>query len=387
MKKRLAIISTHPVQYNAPLFARLSQSGALEIKVFYTYSQGSKEVFDRDFGKMISWDIPLLENYSFEFIENTAAKPGLDHFRGVVNPLLVNKISQFRPDAILVYGWNYQGHLAVMRHFKGRVPVYFRGDSTLNDEKRGMKAMMRRAFLKWIYKHADGAFFVGTNNKKYFLAHGLKEEELFFAPHAIDITRFSTNEGIRKQAEARRAELGISKEEMVVLFAGKFEPKKDPITLVNAFIQLDRPGGRLLLVGNGILEKELRVLAGNDSRILFLPFQNQSLMPSLYAMADVFVLPSKGPGETWGLAVNEAMAAGKAVLVSDKAGCAADLVRSGRNGYVFEAGNLSDLGEKLRIMLSSPESLQKMGYVSREMMSSWSYDEICKSIERQIGRV
>ena len=181
--------------------------------------------------------------------------------------------------------------------------------------------------------------------------------------------------------------MGIEDHEMVVMFAGKFEPKKDPVSLIRAFEQLDKPGTRLIMVGNGALESELRILAGNNNRIHFLPFQNQSMMPAIYGMADLFVLPSKGPGETWGLAVNEAMAAGKAILASNKTGCAVDLVRSGQNGYVFEAGNLNDLTEKLDKLLSSPGSLKIMGRVSKVMIASWSYDAVCESIESQISKI
>ena len=75
------------------------------------------------------------------------------------------------------------------------------------------------------------------------------------------------------------------------------------------------------------------------------------MMPSVYKSADVFVLPSGGPGETWGLAVNEAMAAGKPVLVSDKCGCAPDLVDDGVNGFVFKNGQVDDLKDKLERMV------------------------------------
>jgi len=67
-------------------------------------------------------------------------------------------------------------------------------------------------------------------------------------------------------------------------------------------------------VGNGILEKEMKSAAADN--VLFMPFQNQSQIPSIYHAANIFVLPSQGPGETWGLAVNEAMACGKAILIS-----------------------------------------------------------------------
>ena len=90
-------------------------------------------------------------------------------------------------------------------------------------------------------------------------------------------------------------------------------------------------------------------------------FQSQQKHPAVYQACDLFCLPSRGPGETWGLAVNEAMASGKAVLVSDKVGCATDLVKEGVNGYVFESGNEGDLFEKLEVLVADKERLSTMG--------------------------
>ncbi len=100
-------------------------------------------------------------------------------------------------------------------------------------------------------------------------------------------------------------------------------------------MMLNNPGIHLVLTGNGELETELKNHAGDKKNIHFMGFQNQQRMPAIYQLADVFVLPSKGPGETWGLSVNEAMASGKPVLVSDKCGCAFDLVEEGKTGYTF----------------------------------------------------
>ena len=105
-------------------------------------------------------------------------------------------------------------------------------------------------------------------------------------------------------------------------------------------------------------------------------------MPEVYALADLVVLPSKGPGETWGLAINEAMAAGKAVLVSDACGCAEDLVEESLNGYIFKHGEVSDLVNKLKILTTNKAILQKMGTCSAEKILNWSLQEVATSIEK-----
>ncbi|MEI6456970.1 MAG: glycosyltransferase family 4 protein, partial [bacterium] len=383
-KKRLAIISSHPIQYNAPLFALLAGSEKLEIRVFYTWSQSRESLFDKDFGKTIQWDIPLLDGYPYEFVPNISPNPGPGSYRGIVCPELNVKIAGWGAEALLVYGWNYHAHYHAMRHFKGRIPVYFRGDSTLLDETGGMKQFMRRLFLRWIYRKADYAFYVGENNRRYFLEHGFREDHLFFAPHAIDNRRFSDPEGkLRPETEKWKGELGIAGDDKVILFVGKFEPKKDPLLLIRAALELNKPGLHYLFVGNGALEPQMRSLAEGKKGFHFIPFQNQSRMPVVYHMSNILVLPSQGPGETWGLVVNEAMACGKAVLVSDRTGCAIDLVRPGENGFVIPSGDAGACAGKLDLMTTGDVS-RKMGMVSEKIISAWSFEAIRESFETNI---
>src|SRR5579863_1484472 len=174
--KKLAIVTSHPIQYNAPWFKLLSQSGKIYVKVFYTWGQSAEGMkYDPGFGKEIEWDIPLLDGYEYTFVKNTSRDPGTHHYKGIINPTLNKEIESWNPDAILVIGWSFNSHLQCMRYFHKKILVLFRGDSTLIDERRGIKKWARRFFLRWVYKHIDFALYVGKENKKYFQAHGVKE--------------------------------------------------------------------------------------------------------------------------------------------------------------------------------------------------------------------
>src|ERR1700722_3761487 len=99
--KKLAIVTTHPIQYYAPWFKLLAKSKIVLPKVFYTWGQSQQGTnYDPGFGKKVEWDIPLLEGYDHSFVENIAAKPGSHHFNGIVNPGLINEINKWQPDAI-----------------------------------------------------------------------------------------------------------------------------------------------------------------------------------------------------------------------------------------------------------------------------------------------
>jgi glycosyltransferase involved in cell wall biosynthesis len=376
---RLAIITSHPIQYNAPWFRLLAQTGRVRVKVFYTWEQSAKgDNHDPGFGKVIKWDIPLLDGYEYTFVKNISTDPGTHHFKGIINPSLISEVVAWKAEAILVFGWSFKSHLGAMRFFHGKVPVLFRGDSTLLDEQTGIKKLLRRIFLKWVYRHIDHALYVGTNNKAYFKALGLKDNQLVFSPHAIDNSRFIDEEGdYALRARDWRKELGFKDDDIVVLFAGKLEPKKNPGIILKVAARVSDIRLKFLLVGNGELEEELKKEAAALSNVRFLDFQNQQLMPVVYRLGDIFLLPSVGPGETWGLALNEAMAAGRAVIASDKVGGAIDLIQSGENGYIFSNRSVDALYEQL---LKACSNFKPMGKRSEALILSWNFTGITNSI-------
>jgi glycosyltransferase involved in cell wall biosynthesis len=382
--KKLAIVTTHPVQYNVPWITRLAQRD-ITIKVFYTYEQSSSgNVYDSGFGKDIKWDIPLLDGYDYEFVPNTAKKPGLERFMGIVNPSLIRKIEDWDPDQVLVIGWNYHSHLKVMRHFNRRVPIYFRGDSVLLHEKTGWRKLARRLFLTWVYRHIDYVFYVGANNKSYFLRHGVRREQLVFSPQAIDLDRFSQpDEVYKKQAEQWKKDLGIPAGNLTVLFAGKMIKVKNPAFLVDlAKATRDLPIS-FVMVGDGVLRDEVRDLATETPNILFVDFQNQSVMPSVYRIGDVYIMPSLS--ETWGMGINEAMACGVPVMASDQVGCAVDLVLENKTGMTFGLNEVEKCTAFLRHLKEDPEHLAEMGNCASALIQFFSFSHIVDSVHRTMA--
>ena len=395
----------------------MAEQKLFNIKVFYTWSQAYSIVHDKDFGITREWDIDLLSGYDHTFVENVSSKPGSHHYMGIINPSLIEQVEQFQPNAILVYGWKFQSHLKLMRYFHGKAPILFRGDSTLLDEAPGFsfKKFLRFSFLKWVYNHVDIALSPGKASDDYFNASGLKAKQIVRAPHTVDNDFFSSDNEQKEQAAKQwRQQLGIPEEHKVFLFAGKLEPKKDPELLITAFSKLlqQRQDIHLIIVGNGIFEEKLKTLVSDlsnsltpdvchltpdvchltsdsclltshvshlTSHVYFIPFQNQSNMPIVYRMADVFVLPSKGPGETWGLAVNEAMASGRPVIVSSKCGSANELIEEGINGHKFEAGNESSLLQSMENMLEQDLSL--MGNASKSKIDHLNHQTFFDALE------
>lgn len=372
-RARLAIINTHPIQYYSPLYRRLADRDDLDVHVFYAWRGAIEDAYDPGFERNISWDIPLLGGYEHTFVPNTAPDPGTHHFRGIIAPDLIGAIEAWRPDALLVFSWSYQAHLNVLRHFQGRSPILFRGDSTLLNEVPGPRKWVRRILLRWVYRYVDTALYVGQNNRAYFEAHGFKDEALVWVPHAIDNQRFVETDGVDQEAAQWRHEIGIPDDASVVLFAGKMEPVKAPDVLLEAFINSDTQEAHLVFVGSGPLETELRQGAATYPNVHFLGFQNQSHMPVVYRLGDLFVLPSRTV-DTWGLGVNEAMACGRPVVVSSQVGCAPDLVKSD-NGAIVRPNDPIALRDTLNTLLNDRERLRSMGRRSAERITKWSTEE------------
>ncbi len=384
---RIAIIQTHPIQYYSPLYKTLTERNNINIKVFYTWPQAIGEFKDPDFNTNVKWDIPLLEGYNYQLIENTSQKPSSKNYMGIDNPNLINEVKEFNPNVILVFGWKFKSHFKLMRYFKGKVPVWFRGDSTLLDEAKNIKVFIRKIILSFVYNYIDKAFYVGENNKAYFIKHGIKSSNLIFAPHAVDNNRFtdSPSDNYEQQALQWRTLLGIKKEDIVCLFCGKFNKKKNPLLLLNQILEFNKTLEikiKLILVGNGVLEQDLKSLANNNENIFFLPFQNQSKMPIVYRLGTFTCLPSQGPEETWGLVVNESLASGRPVIVSDKVGCAIDLVTRA-TGRIFKNNNPTDLHIKLKELYYEHISSE----TCQQFISDWSYTRLCQSIENEANRL
>jgi glycosyltransferase involved in cell wall biosynthesis len=94
-------------------------------------------------------------------------------------------------------------------------------------------------------------------------------------------------------------------------------------------------------------------------------------LPDAYAAADLFVLPSK-LHETWGLVVSEAMNFGLPVVVSDKVGCAADLVHPGRNGVIVPHDDAGALAHAIGTLLADPSLRQFFGAESRRIIDAYT---------------
>jgi glycosyltransferase involved in cell wall biosynthesis len=131
------------------------------------------------------------------------------------------------------------------------------------------------------------------------------------------------------------------------------------------------------------LQQRINFLSLNSVRLV--GFKNQSKLPRYYEACDVFVLPSER--EPWGLAVNEVLNAGKPVVVTDRLGCAPDLVRNGESGFVVPVGDVAALSSRLADLIRDRELRSRMGDAGKQIVSQFSYEQDIFGLKRALTQV
>jgi len=377
---RLILVETHPIQYKAPLFRLLAAHPQIDLTVFYAMLPNASQQ-GAGFGVPFEWDIPLLEGYPYEVLENRAKHPTVYRFGGCDTPEIMARLREIRPDAVLVNGWVSKTCLQALWACKRLgIPCLVRGEANLLRRRAAWKHVLHEVLLRQY-----AAFLaIGSANHEFYRFHHCAEDRIFFAPYAVDNTAFSM------QAEARgtqrknlREDFGIPPDSTVFLFAGKLESKKNPQDLLEAVSLLPSDllaRAHVLMVGDGPLRGDCERLARQRNLPVTLAgFLNQSRLPDAYAAADVLVLPSDA-GETWGLVVNEAMASGRPALVSRSAGCCADLVQEGETGHSFDLHDVQSLSDLLAGYLRNPSCAERQGAAAFHRIQPFCHAAVVEGI-------
>lgn len=353
---RLAIVTSHPIQYYAPLFRVLA--GLVDLHVFFAHRSTPEQQAAAGFGTAFDWDVDLTAGYPHSFLKNLAADPGPHHFAGCDTPEIAERLRQGRFDAVLLLGWHLKSlRQALWAAKRQGLPVMVRGDSQLETPRSLVKRMVKAATYPLFLRQFDAALYVGRRSRAYYAHYGYPEQRLFFSPHCVDNAWFAERATPQARA-ALRKRIGVGERTPLVLFAGKLVLFKRPLDVVAAVARLRAAGSsaEVLVAGAGELEEPMREAAARAGVPLhLLGFQNQTAMPAAYAAADVLALPSTGR-ETWGLVCNEALACGTPIVVSDATGCAEDLAADGVAGRTHRLGDIDDLARALGAVLASPPS-------------------------------
>lgn len=361
MRTRLLYLVSHPIQYQAPLLRKLHTEAGFSLRVLFERVDTTAGYLDPGFGTQVQWDVPLRDGFDNVALAETD---------------LASEIAT--ADVVWLHGWataTMRKALIIAR--KLGKPVLMRAENWTGamPDGAGLRGWAKRMYLRWIFAHCRAFLAIGSANRAYYRRFGITDDRIFDVPYAVDNSYF----GGRADASDRKNacnQLGIPADQPVILFSGKFQRRKHPDELLAAWLALPEPRPTLLMVGDGEMCSTLE--ATSPPEVKFTGFRNQSQLPELYALADVFVLPSTH--EPWGLAVNEAMACGTAAIVSDQVGAAFDLVDESC-GAVYPAGDIRALTAALVRVLADSSN---RGEQAAAKVASWDFDADLRGLEQAV---
>jgi glycosyltransferase involved in cell wall biosynthesis len=385
-KYRLAVLASHPIQYQAPLLRALAAHPDIDLTVYFGCPWGAVEYKDPGFGISFKWDIAILEGYKHLFLRNLSPWPSPNSFLGLFNPTIISELLRHRFDAIVIPGYALATYwLAYLGAWLSGTPVLFRGEAVLRTGRTFWIRAAKRALLSLIFNGTAAFLVIGSKSREFYEAFGVDKSRMLFSPYAVDNKFFCESSDQWKQRKSDiRTELRIG-EEPVILFVGKLIDRKRPCDLLEAYASV-RDEAVLLYVGDGSLRHDLERISKSRglTEVRMVGFKNQSELPKYYAIADVFVLPSSH--EVSPLVVNEAMACGLPIIVSDAIPSALDFVRNGYNGYIYPCTDIGRLANALAMLIRDPAQRRIMGLRSREMISEWSIERAAEGVLEALGR-
>jgi len=386
---RVLFVSSHPVQYAAPIFRLMAQHPQLDIQVAYCSLQGAEAGTDPEFGVEVKWDIPLLEGYPWVHVPNGSLRPGLGRFFGLVNPGLWRLIRSGNFDAVVVYAGylNISFWIVAAAARIRQIPILFGTDATgLEPRSRSLwKAAVKRKILPEVFRMAGVSLAPSAATRDYLISLNIPPERIIVTPFVVDNDFWTTKSAEVDRAKVRAA-WGISGEQSVILFCAKLQPWKRPQDVVRAFAKAGLPGSVLVMAGEGPMRLELEAEAealGVADRVRFKGFVNQSQLPALYCAADAMVLSSEY--DPCPVVICEAMLCGCPVILSDAIKGRRELVRPGETGFVYRCGDVDALAEAINLTLSDPEKQRQLSRAARQRMETWSPRQNIEAHIRALG--
>lgn len=351
---RVVLLTEIPSPYRIPLFNALAER--VDVRILYLAARQPHRLYQLHTEEMhYDWDV----------------LPGVDVEVGrrwvIVNRGLVRRLRG--ADALLLGGWNQPTFWAALAYGRTtRTPTYVWVESTLNDSPAGTNSVSKRVFAR----NVNGFIVPGRKSAEYVRALA-PAARVAVAPNAVDNALFASRVADR---QALRAEFGLDR--CTFLYVGRLSPEKGVEVLVRAFAEVE--DATLIVAGAGPEEAALRAVASEGVR--FLGNVERDELPRWYAAVDAVVVPSLA--DTWGMALNEAAAAGLPLVAADGAGGAWELVEDGVNGFRVPAGDVAALTAALRRLVEDVQLRRDAGVRSAELATRFTADAWAQAVEQML---
>jgi glycosyltransferase involved in cell wall biosynthesis len=372
---RVVLVSPEPTPYRAPLLDRVAARPEVELTVAYA----ARTVAGR------GWDVmPGHRAIYLRGMGIPGARRLLRH-EYPVTPGIWRLLRDERPDVVVATGWSTFASQAAIAWARGRrVPYLLLVSSHDADARPGWRRAVKDAVVPRLVRGAAGALVLGSRSRASLVARGAAPDRVRVFANTVDVVAWGERaDGLAGRRDELRAALGVSLDDVVVLCVARLAPEKGLVTLVNAVAAAD--AGRLLLVvaGEGPQRAALTAEARRVGvRLVLLGDVGRERLAEVYAAADVFALLSTS--EPWGVVVNEALATGLPVVLSESVGSAPDLLEDGSNGLLVPSADAAAAGAALARLAADPALRAAMGRRSRELVRAFDY---ASSVEAFVSAV
>ena len=374
--KKLAIISTHPIQYQVPLFKYLKKQG-IKAKVFFASRHGlNKNKVDPEFLTRIKWNINSNMLKGFEYKFSKIQKYNINDYRLNYYKIEQELIKE-NFDYILILGWNNFFYLrAIYYAIKENIKIILRVETNLYSTKNYFKNLIKKFLLRFFFKRVSYFLSIGKLNKKFYLHHNVENKKILSAPYFVDNEFFNFKSNKKKLKKKFNF-----KKKKIVLFVGKLIERKKPFEFLKlAKLNVNKFNFHFLIIGDGHLKKSCQQFIKENKlqNVSLIGFVNQNKLREYYKISDLMILTSQY--ETWGLTINEAFASNTPVICTNNCGSSKDLVENGKTGFTYKIGDLKTLNKKTNLILNDKKISALMIKNIKEKIKKYSLIHTSKSI-------
>jgi len=361
---RVTAVFPEPTPYRAPLLDRVSALSEIDLTVLYA----AKTVAGR------TWRVDLRHRAVFLRGARLPGAQKLLHHDYPVTPGITRALAAARPDVVVVSGWStFAAQAAITWCRLRRVPYVLIVESHDEGPRPGWRRKVKGAVVPRVVEGASGALVTGTLARRSMITRGARPERVRVFANTIDVEGFGEQaDRLSDRRVELREELGAGPDDVVVLSVARLAPEKGLDVLIHAVAQAGDARFLLVVAGDGPEREPLGDLAGvRGVRLTLAGDREWKRIVDVYVAADVFALLSER--EPWAVVVNEAVACGLPLVLSDRVGAAHDLLRDGENGFLVAAGDVDAASTALRRLAADPTLRRAFGARSRELAQDWGY--------------
>ena len=350
---KIALVVSHPIQHFCPQYVSFAKNKNLIFKVFFASALGKEKYFDENFRKEISWGNLHLDKFDHVFLNGNAIVPS---DKNIDAPSLDAELAGFQPDIVITYGYfqklQKRAYQWAIAH---NVKLAYISDSELRQSRNKLKVFIKQFYLKKYFYKIDYFLTVGDANEEFYKKHGVEDAKIKRMHFPIDIELYKRSWNERnKMRTAIREQFHLYETDIVMSVVGKLVPWKNQDHIIDAMLHLENKGlvTHLFIIGSGEMMEEWEKKGAllKKSKVFFCGFVNIENLPAYYAATDIYVHPASA--EPHSIAVSEAIYMGCPVIISDRCGSYGDNddVQVGKNGYVYEFGNITGLSENIKTL-------------------------------------